>query len=206
MEFLAQIEASAFAMFVKESGTAYTTALALHAIGLAFLVGISGATAMRILGAAPSMPLAPMEDFFPLMWTGFWINALTGVVLLSLYPTKYFADPTMYIKLAAVALAMLTLRVLRAHVFGDGADLDTAAGAAKAKRLAGGMLAVWLVAITAGRVTAYGVPTKIQTSAAVIICGVLMLAVGRIVVRRLGRTEPTGDLSVTEEEVRDGTA
>ena len=70
-----------------------------------------------------------MEDFFPLMWVGFWINAVTGVVLLSLYRTKFLTDGTMYIKLGAVALAMLNIRMLRAHVFGDGANLDTTAAA-----------------------------------------------------------------------------
>ena len=192
MEMLAQLEASGFAMFVKESGTAYTTALALHTIGLAFLVGISGGTALRILGVARSLPLAPMEDFFPLMWVGFWINAVTGVVLLSLYPTKFLTDGTMYIKLGAVALAMLNIRMLRAHVFGDGANLDTTAGTTKAKRLAGALLAVWVVAITAGRLTAYTLPTKIQTAAAVLIFLVLMLLAGYIAARVLGWTKPSG--------------
>ena len=164
MELLQALEASRFAMFVKESGTAYTAFLAFHTIGLAFLVGISGGTALRVLGVARNLPLAPMEDFFPLLYAGFWINAVTGVVLLSLYPTKYVVDPTMYIKLSAVALAMVALRLFRAHVFGEKATLDTAAGAKKAKVLAVAMLTAWMIAITAGRVTAYTPITKIQTA------------------------------------------
>ncbi len=124
MGVLAALESSGFAMFVKESTTIYTATLALHAIGLAFLVGISGGTALRILGVARSLPLAPMEDFFPLMWAGFWINALTGVVLLMLYPTDFLANAAIYIKLGAVACAIVNIRMLRAHVFRGGAKLD----------------------------------------------------------------------------------
>jgi hypothetical protein len=186
MDLLQTIEASRFAMFVKESSTAYTTFLAFHTIGLAFLVGISGGTALRILGVARSIPLAPMEDFFPLMYAGFWINAATGAVLLSLYPTKYAVDPVMYIKLAAVALAMVTLRMLRVHVFGGRGDVETAAGAQKARMLATAMLAAWVIAILAGRVTAYEVATKIQTAIAVVVVAAIAAMVGYYLVRGRG--------------------
>ncbi len=186
MEMLQAIEASSFSMWVKESSTAYVAVLAFHTIGLAFLVGISGATAMRILGVARSMPLEPMEDFFPLMYVGFWINAVTGMVLLSLYPTKFFVDATLYIKLGAVTLAIVIIRKLQAHVFGEGANLDTAAGSKKAKMLAGTLLAVWLIATTAGRLMAYTLPTKLQTAAAVLVVAVVVLLIGYFVGRGLG--------------------
>ena len=186
MEMLQAIEASSFSMWVKESSTAYVAVLAFHTIGLVFLVGISGATAMRILGVARSMPLEPMEDFFPLMYVGFWINAVTGMVLLSLYPTKFFVDATLYIKLGAVTLAIVIIRKFQAHVFGEGANLDTAAGSKKAKMLAGTLLAVWLIATTAGRLMAYTLPTKLQTAAAVLVVAVVVLLIGYFVGRGLG--------------------
>ena len=185
MEILQALEASRFAMFVKESGTAYTAVLAFHTIGLAFLVGISAGTALRILGVARGLPLAPMEDFFPLMWAGFQINVLTGMVLLALYPTKFLADPTFYIKLATIAIAIINIRMLRSHVFGVTASLDTTAGAKKAKLLASTLLAVWLVAITTGRLTEYTLPTKIQTATAVLVFTVVMLLVGYLAARGL---------------------
>lgn len=186
MEMLQAIEASSFSMWVKESSTAYVAVLAFHTIGLAFLVGISGATAMRILGVARSMPLEPMEDFFPLMYVGLLINAVTGMVLLSLYPTKFLVDATLYIKLAAVTVAIVIIRKLQSHVFGGGANLDTAAGSKKAKMLAGTLLAVWLIAITAGRLTAYTLPTKLQTAAAVLVVAVVVVLIGYFVGRGLG--------------------
>jgi hypothetical protein len=192
MEILQALEASGFAMWVKESSTAYVAVLAFHTIGLAFLVGISGATAMRILGVARSIPLAPMEDFFPLMYAGFCINAVTGAVLLTLYPTDYLTDPTIYIKLAAVVVAMALVHKLRAHIFRGEADLGTAAGSKKAKTMAATLLAVWLVAIVAGRVTAYSLPTKLETAAAVIVFIVLALLVGYVAGRSLGWIKSPG--------------
>ena len=192
MEILAALEASGFAMSVKESNTGYVAILAYHSIGMALLVGISGATALRILGVARSLPLMPMEDFFPLMWAGFWINALTGVVLLALYPTKFLVDVVFYMKLGAIAIAIVTLRRLIAHVVRDEASLDTEAGAKKAKMLAGTLLTVWGVAITAGRLTAYSLTTRVQTAAAVLILTVVMLLVGYVAARRLSWIKSPG--------------
>ncbi len=192
MEILEALEASGYSMWVKESSTAYVAVLALHSIGMAFLVGISGATAMRILGVAHSMPLEPMEDFFPLMYVGFWINALTGTVLLSLYPTKFLTDANTYIKLGAVAVAMVMILKLQAHVFGGEAGSDMAAVSKKAKLLAGTLLAVWLVAVTTGRLMAYTLPTKLQTAAAVLVVAIVALLVGYFAGRRLGWIKSSG--------------
>lgn len=191
MEILAALEASGVAMFLKESSTGYVAILAYHSIGMAFLVGISGATALRILGVARSLPLTPMEDFFPLMWAGFWINALTGVVLLALYPTKFLVDVVFYTKLGAITIAIVTIRRLIAHVFRDEASLDTEAGAKKAKRLAGTLLAAWGVAITAGRLTAYSLATRVQTASAVLILTVVTV-LGYVAARRLGWIKSSG--------------
>jgi hypothetical protein len=61
---------------------AYPMILFLHTVGLAFLVGPSVALVARILGLAQSLPLAPMERFYRIMWIGFWINVGSGAVLL----------------------------------------------------------------------------------------------------------------------------
>lgn len=201
MELLRAIEASGFAMWVKESSTAYTATLALHTIGLAFLVGISGGLAMRILGVAKDLPLEPFEDFFPLMWAGFWTNAVTGGLLMTLYPTKYLTDATIYIKLGAIALAMGTLRLLRGIVFGAGARLHTPAGRRAAKRLATTLLLAWTAAVVTGRVMAYTLPTKLQTAAAFVIFAILMSAAAYALARSMGWLPiPETLRGATEEE------
>jgi|TARA_Y100000310_G_scaffold343919_1_gene453934 hypothetical protein len=189
MEILEALEASAYAMWIKESSTAYVAFLAFHSIGMAFLVGISGATAMRVLGIARSIPLEPMHGFFPLMYAGFWINAVTGVVLLSLYPTQFLLDLNTYIKLAAVVAAMVIILKLQAHVFGDGAGMDTPEGTKKAKMLARALLTVWFIAVVAGRVMAYGLTTKLQTAGAAIVTAIVALVILYFAGRKYGWIE-----------------
>jgi len=186
VEILQALENSGFSMWVKESSTAYVAVLAFHTIGLAFLVGISGATAARVLGAARSMPLEPMQDFFPLMYAGLAINVFTGLVLICLYPVKYATDVAFYIKLAAIAVAAWVLRKLRILLYESEADADSIAETRPAKVLAVTMLAAWLIGIVAGRVTAYTVPTKIATAGAVIVVLIMVLLIG-YAIRQLGK-------------------
>ena len=83
MDFLVSLEQTAFAAWVRESSSlwAYPTILILHTIGLAFLVGINAAIDLRIAGFGSGEPIAPMEKLFPVMWIGFWINAVSGLAL-----------------------------------------------------------------------------------------------------------------------------
>ena len=37
---------------------------------------------LRVLGAAPGVPLAAFRRFDPVMWAGLWLNVVTGVLLL----------------------------------------------------------------------------------------------------------------------------
>jgi len=183
---LEAIETSGFSMLVKQSGTAYVAVLAFHTIGLIFLAGVSGATAMRVLGVARSIPLAPIKEFYQLMYAGLWINVLTGSVLICLYPTEYVVDPSFYIKIGGVVAALTLVQKLKNHLYGGGEGMDTPAGVKKAKTLAASLLVAWLVATVTGRVIAYSVTTKVQTAIGVVIVVILGLLVIRFAGRSLG--------------------
>lgn len=196
MELLQALESSAFSMWIKESSTAYVAILAFHTVGLSFLVGISGAVAMRVFGIARAIPLEPMQDFFPLMWTGLRINAFTGALLLCLYPTQYVTDYIIYIKLTAVVAAVLLLRRIQLAVFGEGVVAEAAAAQKDVRQMCGWMLAAWLLATFAGRVTAYSLPTRLQTLIAVLVfmIGALLVVyyIGRSRGWFGGKTDATG--------------
>ena len=82
MELLGSIEATEFASWLRESPSiwGYPTVLTLHTVGLALLVGPSWALDLRLLGCAPAIPLRSLERAFPVMWPGFWINGLSGLL------------------------------------------------------------------------------------------------------------------------------
>jgi hypothetical protein len=88
--------------------------LSLHAMGLAVVVGFSSAIALRLLGVARSIPLAPLGGLFPVMYAGFWVNALSGlpakavavVSLVAWFGVIYFGRMIMYNDTLLYALGM----------------------------------------------------------------------------------------------------
>src|SRR5690606_38174840 len=79
------IESSAYATWVRESPSffAYTTILSLHAMGLAFIVGLNTVVALRLLGFMPTLSVQPLRKLFPWMYIGFAVNAFSGLSLLA---------------------------------------------------------------------------------------------------------------------------
>src|ERR1700743_3760764 len=116
--FFAGVEASALSTWIRESTSvfAFPSILTLHTIGMGFVAGLNGAVDLRILGIAPAVPLLELRRFFPLMWLAFWLNFVSGVLLLIGYPTKAITNPVFYLKLAFIALGVIMLRRLRAPV------------------------------------------------------------------------------------------
>jgi hypothetical protein len=158
MAFFTWLEESAFSMWVKDPDNVYfgyDLFLTSHAIGMALLVGFSSAIALRVVGFAPTLPLKPMERFFPVAFLGFWINALSGVVLFGIYPTKPITNPVFYTKMAFIVAAIVCIRKLRFEVFTRSAAHDEIVVTPRARALGGGLLLIWLGAITAGRLMAY---------------------------------------------------
>jgi hypothetical protein len=157
MQLLAAIENSGFATWVRESPSmfAYTGLLFLHALGLALTVGVSWVIGLRILGVARGLPLAPMEGLFPVIFVGFWINALSGMALLASAATKDGTSPIFLTKMAFVLLGIVTMRLVKMRVFGNPAMVNADPVPRAGRILAGVSIAVWALAIVAGRLNEY---------------------------------------------------
>ena len=80
VQFLVWLQETPFSRWVAASTSlwAYPSILTAHTVGLGILVGGNIAVDLRLLGFLPGTPLAPFERLFPVMWAGFWINALSG--------------------------------------------------------------------------------------------------------------------------------
>ena len=89
-DFFIWIELTPFSVWMRESPSvlAFPTILTLHTVGLAFLAGPNAAIDLRLLGFAPQLPLPPLRKLYPIMWGGFWVNAVTGLALVVSYPAK----------------------------------------------------------------------------------------------------------------------
>ena len=108
------------------------------------------------------MPLAEIRRFLPILWLGFWANAVSGTLLLIGYPTKALTNPVFYLKLTLIAVAMVLLVRISRQVFATGSGeslkpldpLDPPISS-RLRNLAIASLICWSGAITAGRLLAY---------------------------------------------------
>jgi hypothetical protein len=156
MDFLMWLQHTGVATWVRESTSLFSFPgiLLLHTIGMALVVGIAAAIDLRILGFAPALPLEPMERFLPVLWAGFWVNAITGAVLFAVDATAKATSPDFWIKMVFIALAVINLRLMQKRVLRD-PNLDKGPLSVQAKVLAGTSLFFWMGAIVAGRLLAY---------------------------------------------------
>ncbi|HEX6998995.1 MAG TPA: hypothetical protein VF322_12710 [Gammaproteobacteria bacterium] len=158
-DFLATIEGSGIATWVRESPSifAYTTVLSLHAMGLAVVVGTSTVIALRLLGFARGIPIGQLLKLYPIMWIGFTVNAISGLLLLAANASGMLANSAFIVKMGLILVAMIVMELMRHRITADAAYDNPGSAAASAPTRALGVAAmiVWAGVIIAGRLTAY---------------------------------------------------
>ena len=108
--------------------------------------------------------------------------------MLTEYPSDYFVDFSFYIKLSAVTIAVIMLRKIQNLLYAEGVDPDTVGESSEVQLKTRIMLCAWVLAIWGGRVTAYSIPTKYQTLAALLVFLSIAFVVIRIFGRKIGLT------------------
>jgi hypothetical protein len=155
MALLASFEQSALSVWVRESPSllAFPFILYLHTLGLAMLAGIHVGLALWLL-ARRTVPPFDLKSVYRVMWLGFGINAVSGLVLLAAYPAKALTNWIFFAKLALVAAALWTLQRTKDEIVvanGAAAREITQRG----QQLALLSLFLWAGTIFAGRLLAY---------------------------------------------------
>jgi hypothetical protein len=122
-------------------------------IGLGIVAGMNTLIALRLLGAVPAVPLASLRQFYPVIWFGFVINAISGVLLFIAAAPEMAGMPAFWVKLTFVAIGMIIAMRIKARCL----DTPLAPGEMPpaARRLAFASLAAWFFAIVIGRLTGY---------------------------------------------------
>ena len=202
-DFLESIENSGFATYIRETPTwpAYSTVLALHTFGMAFLVGLSGVIALRVLGVVPELPLTPLKKLQPVIIIGFWVNAITGIILTTLAIRSLLTNWDFYVKLVAIAFALVSLVKMRRHAFADSAAGDNPIASPEARRWAKSMLFFWGLAVLGGRLTAYATNIRIQSAAAVAIAAAILVLLAQFLVHHARRAVTTRDPVATGHSI-----
>lgn len=168
MDFFIWVEGTAISEWVRGSPSlwGFPFILFLHTLGLALLAGLSSALACGILFWPARVPRAPFDTLFPLMWIGFGINAISGLLLLAAYPAKALTNPVFYVKMSAITIAVIVLLWLRGQLSRPAAVAGTSSGAGAGagsgsdagtglRRAAWTLLGLWLTATFTGRLLAY---------------------------------------------------
>lgn len=163
VSFFVWLEETPLSVWIRESPElwAFPFILYLHTLGLALVAGLSSAIALSVLALPGQRLRAPLDRLFPLIWIGLAINVLSGVALLIAYPAKALTNPVFFIKLTAIAIAVVIVQWLQRQCLGapaiahaDG-SVTVAASPAQLKRAAWALLALWLIATVSGRLLAY---------------------------------------------------
>lgn len=150
------VEESGLSVWIRDSPSlfAYWFILSFHALGMGMAVGASVVIDFRILGIARDLPLSPLKGLYRIIWAGFWLQVVTGILLLIAYPTKALTNPDFYIKLTLIGIAIAVMKKIQWRVFND-SSLTEQAMMLKGKSLAVWSLVLWLGVVTAGRLLAY---------------------------------------------------
>jgi hypothetical protein len=150
--FLAWLEATGLAEWVRSSTAGYPSMIALHALGMAIMVGLSLLLDLRVVGWFAGIPLQALQRFFGLAWLGFGINFISGSALFSAQATSYIVDWVFMTKMTLVLLGAITAGMLQPAIAKLAPGTSLSGGT---KAVAGVAIVIWIVAIVMGRLTAY---------------------------------------------------
>ena len=132
---------------------AYPTVLTLHTVGMAVLVGASFVINLRVLQVSGAVPLHRLQPLYRVIWLGFAINLLSGLVLFVTEAADRVVDPVFYVKMGSIAAALSLGVVLKRRTI-DPPDAPHVA-TVPSRWLAAASLSLWAIAIVAGRLMAY---------------------------------------------------
>jgi hypothetical protein len=156
LDFIAWIEETALAEWVRISTSGYPMMITLHSVGLAVMVGLALAIDMRLLGRFRTIPFSSLGVFFTVAWIGFLVNFLSGAALFSSQATSYVTNVQFLLKMAFVLTGAITVGYLQGAIARAGDTLGPDAVATGAMRvMAIVSIVVWLGATVTGRLIAY---------------------------------------------------
>lgn len=154
-ELAAWLEASALARLLRGGVWLYPLVNVAHVVGVALLLGAVAVLDLRLAGRWRATPLrAIARPAIEVAAGGFGLAVLSGAALLSVQARDYLANPMLYLKFGAIALAGINAAAV--HRSSAWTRQDEPGRPALRLALAGaGSLACWLAAAGAGRMIAY---------------------------------------------------
>jgi len=156
-DFWLALSQSGLGLWIAGSTWVYPLLEIVHVVGLGLLFGPIVLLDLRILGIGRELPLGALgRTVLPCVWTGFFLNATSGVLLFVSNAAELAANTPFRIKIVLIALAGLNVLVLHRRTYARAVSLATGARAPNAARAAAtASICLWLGVIAAGRMIAY---------------------------------------------------
>ena len=156
MSIFEWLEMTKLAEIVGVSLWGYPIMIAAHSFGLAIVVGIIFMLDFRILGIFSGVSFAGLHKMMKVAWVGFVINFLSGVCLFVAQASYFVTSGTFLVKIGAIFIAMIVAALMQKALSDESERWDTGGElTGRIKTLAIVSLALWSVAIIAGRFIAY---------------------------------------------------
>lgn len=150
METLFWLEDSIIGKTVSSTMWGYPVVLSLHAIGMATMIGLALMLTLRVLGFAPFIPITAMAPYWRVAVGGFVLNLLSGTALFLGGASELFFNWAFRIKLLLVIAGLiLTWRLVQICIARSDDITPTH------RKLAGTVMATWIIAIISGRLIGY---------------------------------------------------
>jgi len=151
------VESTALSLFVMQSTFGFSALDMVHIAAISIVFGMIAVVDLRLLGLA-SRDCAVTEicgEALPWTWTAFGIAVLTGVLMFTGQPVKYYGNFAFRMKLLLIVLAGINMLVFHFITYRGVAKWDRVPVPLSA-RLAGAIsLACWIAIVAYGRWTAY---------------------------------------------------
>ena len=157
-EILKWIEHSPVGMFVSHSTWGFSALLSIHILAVTLVFGMITVVDLRLIGVAARgcAVSALCREALPWTWSAFGISVVTGMLLFTAQPVKYWGNDAFRMKFAVMALAGINMLVFQLITYRGVARWDRDSAVPLAGKLAGAIsLACWIAIVAYGRWTAY---------------------------------------------------
>lgn len=144
---------------MNDSAWAFPIAEAAHFFGLCLLIGSIGIIDLRLLGFARSFSLRAVHQLLPLVWIGFAINLITGILFIFSSPDFYYTNMAFRVKIVLLLFAGINALWYQLTVHKEiGSWPESGSASPRAKVIAGLSLGLWISVIFFGRFIMYWPP------------------------------------------------
>jgi hypothetical protein len=151
-DFYTFIEGMAVSTWIREGGEWYGYALILfmHTIGLGLVAGVTCMMNLRLLGFT-NMPVKALTKLYPIIWYGFYLNLITGVLLIMADAATKLGNWDFWVKMLLIAVGLVIQTRIQKKMLAEPSDgVPPGIGG-----LAWLSLLCWFGTILAGRLLAY---------------------------------------------------